>query len=143
MNINCQCSSDISVEKEELLGPAHVRAHSLAVISVQETKSWDDPSLELPKYVCYGSKFGLAMLLVSELFCTTRISWKFEERCKVIIFGTSLVEAVHAPDSSKSLETCEACVKHSFQASLKSCGKDVDVEPKTSTCQVIPLWIWE
>ena len=31
-------------------------------IFVQETTSWDVPSLELPGYVCYGSKFGFAMV---------------------------------------------------------------------------------
>ena len=43
-------------------------------------------------------------------FCTIKISWKFEERCTAILFGTTLVMAVHAPDSSKSLEMYEACI---------------------------------
>ena len=37
-------------------------------------------------------------------------SWKFEERCTAILFGTTLVMAVCAPDTSKSLEMYEACI---------------------------------
>ena len=37
-------------------------ANCLTIIFVQETTSWDVPSLELPGYVCYGSKFGFAMV---------------------------------------------------------------------------------
>ena len=68
------------------------------------------PSLELPGYVCYGSKFGFATLLVSEQFCAIWRSWNFEE-----VYSNSLWDhpgggSVCAPDSSKSLETYEACV---------------------------------
>ena len=30
--------------------------HTPAILSIQETKSWDVPNLELPGYVCYGSQ---------------------------------------------------------------------------------------
>ena len=42
-----------------------MHARAPAVVSIQETKSWDVPNLTLPGYVCYGSEFGLAALLVS------------------------------------------------------------------------------
>ena len=103
-------SSDISTIKEKLLGPAHACTHSPTILSIQETKSWDMPNLELPGYVCHGSKSGFATLLVSEQFGTITRSWKFEERCTAILFGTTLVMAVHAPGSSKSLEMYEACI---------------------------------
>ena len=70
-----------------------------------ETKSWDVPSLELPGYVCYGGKSVFTTLLVSEQFCTRdQGSLKFEERCTAILFGSTLVMAVYAPNSSKSFE---------------------------------------
>ena len=34
----------------------------------------------------------------------------FEERCTAILFGTTMVMAVYAPDSSKSLQMYEACI---------------------------------
>ena len=70
------------------------------------------PNLELPGYVCYGSKSGFATLLVSEHFRTIKRSWKFEERCTAILFGTTLVMVVYAPDSSKSLEMYETCTSN-------------------------------
>ena len=110
VNINRQRSLDISTIKEKSLGPAHTRTHTPAILSIQETKSWDVPNLELSGYVCYGSKSGFATLLVPKLFCTNKRSWKFEERCAPILFGTTMVMAVFAPDSSKSLETYEAFI---------------------------------
>ena len=56
VNINRQRSLDISTIKEKLLGPAHARTHTPAILSIQETKSWDVPNLDLSGYVCYGSK---------------------------------------------------------------------------------------
>ena len=64
VNIHRQRSSDISVIKEELLDHAHSCAHSLAILSIQEPKSWDVSNLELLEYVCYGSKSGFATLVV-------------------------------------------------------------------------------
>ena len=93
--------------KGKLLGDTDACTHNSALFSIQETKSWDVPNLEL---LCYVSKSGFATMLVSEQFCTMKRSWKFEERCTAILFGTTLVMAVYAPDSSKSLEMYEACI---------------------------------
>ena len=46
----------------------------------QQTKSWVVPNLELPGYVCYGSKSGFATWLVAEQFCTIKRSLKLK-RC--------------------------------------------------------------
>ena len=46
----------------------HACAHSLAVLSIQETKSWMSRIWNCLDYVCYGSKPGFATLLVSEQF---------------------------------------------------------------------------
>ena len=90
--------------------PAHARTHSPAILSTQETKSWDVPNLELLGYVCYGSKSGFTTLLVPKQFCTIRRSWKFDERCTAILFGSTEVTAVYAPDSRNSLEMYETCI---------------------------------
>ena len=42
--------------------------------------------------------------------CTIRRSWKFQERCTASLFGTTVVMAVHAPDSSNSLAMYETCI---------------------------------
>ena len=41
------------------------------------------------------------------VFCKIKRSWRFEERCTAVLFGTSLVMAVHAPDCGKDLEMYE------------------------------------
>ena len=89
VNISRQTSADIKVIKEKLLG-------------FQETKSWNVPNLELPGCVGCGSKLGFATLLVSKQFRTVKRSWKSEERCTAILFGTTMVMAVYAPDSKKN-----------------------------------------
>ena len=109
-NINRQRSLHISTMKEKLLGPPHARTHTPAILSIQETKSWDVPNLELSGYVCYGSKSSFATLLVPNSLCTITRTWKCEERFAAILFGTTMVMAVYAPDSSKSLEMYEACI---------------------------------
>ena len=58
VNINRQTSADIEVMKEKLLGFEHTHKCSPAILSVQETKSWDTPNLELKVFVCYGNKNG-------------------------------------------------------------------------------------
>ena len=110
VNINRQRSSDISVIGENFLGFARTCGHGPVILSIQETKSWDVPDLTLLGYVCYGSKFGFATLSVSDQCCTIRRSWKFEERCTAILFGTTVVMAAYALDSGKNTETHEACI---------------------------------
>ena len=110
VNINRECSSDISVIAEKLLELVRTRAHLLVIFSIQETRSWDVPNLELPGYVCFGSKFWLATLLVSEQFCKIRRSWRFEERCTAVLFGTTLVMAVYAPDCGNNLGVHETFI---------------------------------
>ena len=109
VNINRQRSSDISVIKEKLLGPARVHAHVPVIFSIQETKSWDVTNLKLLGYVCHVIKFGFATLLVSKQLGTTERSWRHEERCTAVLFGTTLMVA-YASDSSKSMGMYEAVI---------------------------------
>ena len=95
---------------EELLGLFRIHARVLVMFSVQEIKSWDVTSLELLEFVCYGSESGFATMLVSEQFCTIKRSRRHEERCTPILFGSTLVMAVYAPDSSEDVEVYDACV---------------------------------
>ena len=83
----------------------HVRVP--VIFSIQETKSCDVLDLKLLGYVCHGGKSGFATL---EQFCTIKTSWRHEERCTAILFGTTLVMTVYAPDSSKDMELYETCV---------------------------------
>ena len=103
-------SAEIKVIKEKLLGFDHTRKRIPTILSIHGTTSWEVPNLELPGFVCYGSKFGFATLLVSEQFCTVKRSWKSEERCTAILFGTTVVIVVYAPDSKKSLEMYQKCI---------------------------------
>ena len=56
------------------------------------------------------TKNGYASLLVSDKFSTIKRSWESEERCTAILFGTTMVMAVYAPDSKKILEMYEECI---------------------------------
>ena len=136
VHINRQRSLDISTMKKKTLQLAHACAHSLAILSIQEAKSWDVPSLELAGCVCYGGKSGFAT------FCTIERSWKFEERCTAI--SNSLRD--HPGDGSYTLQTqvkVWRCTRLVSQALLKFYEKDVGAELKTSTSQVISTWNWE
>ena len=44
-----------------------------------------------------------ATLSVSDEFCKIKRSWRFEQRCTEVLFETTLVMAVYAPDSSKGM----------------------------------------
>ena len=63
--------------------------------------------LELPGYVCYGSKFGLATLMVSEQFFKIKKSWRFKERCTAVLFGAVFGDGRYAPDCKKDFSACE------------------------------------
>ena len=92
-----------------------------AMYSIQKTKSWDVPNLTLPGYVCYGGKSGFETLLVSKQFFTIKRSWRHEERFTAILFGSTLVMAVYAPDSSKDVELYEACVSSALRILREGC----------------------
>ena len=141
VNFRRQTSADVEVikkKKKKLLGFDHTRKRPPAILSVQETKSWDIPKLELRDFMCYGNKHGYATLLVSGQFCALQRSWESEERCTAILFGTTMVMAVHAPDSKKSLEMYEECVS-SLVKILREGRKGV---PGTSTSQVTSVQRW-
>ena len=133
VNINRQQSLDISTIKE-ILGPADACTHSLAILSIQETESYDVPNLELPGYVWYGGKSGFATLMVSEQFCTIKRSWKFEERCAAILFVTTMVMAVYALGWR--------CMRPASRVSSEYFEQDAEAEPKTSTLQETTMWNW-
>ena len=110
VNNNRQTSDDIEVMKEKLLGFEHTRNGTPAILSVQETKSSDTFNLELKGWMSEGNKDGNASLLVSDKFSSIKTSWETEERCTAILFGTTMVMSVCAPDSKKSLEIYEECI---------------------------------
>ena len=83
---------------EKLLTLVCAHAHLLVIFSIQETRSWNVPALKVPGYVCYGSKFGLATLVVSDQFFKIKRSWRFEERCTAVLFGAVFVMTVDAQD---------------------------------------------
>ena len=89
--------------KKKLLGFEHTRNGTLAILSVQETKSWHTSNLELKEFMCYGDKNGCGSLLVSDNFSTFKRSWEIEERCAATLFGTTMVMSVYAPDLKKSV----------------------------------------
>ena len=70
------------------------------------------PELKLPRYVCYGSKFGLATLVVSDPIFKIKRSWRFEERCTAVFFGAVFVMTVCAPDCRKDLDEYETFIKN-------------------------------
>ena len=109
----------MSVFAGELLGPVRMHARVPTIFSIQETKSWDVPNLSLPGYVWYGSKSGFATLLVSDQFCTIKRAWRFEERCTAILFGTTRVMAVYAPDSGKDWSRTRPASPASSASSVK------------------------
>ena len=104
-----QCQSDISVIAEKMLGLDRMHAR-VPMFSIQRTKFLDVPNLTLLGYVCYGCKNGFATLLILKQFCTIKRSWRHEKRCTAILFGSTLVMAVYAPDSSKDMELYETRV---------------------------------
>ena len=85
------------------------------------------PNLELPGNVCHDSKPDFTKLLVSTQFCTNERSWKFEERCTAIIFGTTMVMTVYTPHLIVWIH-----LRLVSRVSLKYAG----VVPNTSTLQV-------
>ena len=70
------------------------------------------PNLKLPGYVCSGSKFGLATVVVSGHFFKIKRSWRSEERCTAVLFGAVFVMAVFVLDCHKDLDVYETFIKN-------------------------------
>ena len=104
---NRQTSNDIEVIKWYLLGLEHTRNGTPAILSVQETKSWDIPNMELKGFVCHGNKNGCASLLVSDKFSTIKRSWETEESCTAILFGTTRVMSVQEESGNVRRMHCQ------------------------------------
>ena len=77
-------------------------------------RSWNVPELKLPEYVCFGRKFGLAMLVVSDHFS------------KIRDIGGSKREMYSRSFRSRS----DDGRVRSLRMSPKSSGRDVEQEPK-------------
>ena len=63
------------------------------------------------EFAWFGCKFGLTTLVVSDRFCKIQRSWRSEESCTAVLFGTVRVMSVHAPDSGKDPEEYEKFTK--------------------------------
>ena len=64
VNVNRETSADV----DDILNKVTARVHTCSFFLLQEMRSWDVPNLKLHGYVCHGSKFGLAALVVSDRF---------------------------------------------------------------------------
>ena len=63
----------------------------------------------------YGSKVGLATLVVSDQLFRIRRSWRSEKRCTAFLFGSVFVMTVYAPDREKDLDVYETCIGNVIQ----------------------------
>ena len=88
VNVDRQCSSDISVITEKLLKSVRMHSRVPVIFSIPETRSWDAANLELSGYLCYGI-VGFGSVLQNEEIV--------EVRSTAVLFGTTLVMAVYAP----------------------------------------------
>ena len=61
-------------------------------------------------------------------------SWRHEERCTAILFGSTLVLTVYAPASSKDMDLYEACVPSSV--------KGAEEVQKSFTSLATSKWSW-
>ena len=62
------------------------------ILPLKETRSWDVDNLSMPGFVfVYGSKKGFHHALVSDRICNEQKSWKTEERCSAVLFGSVMV----------------------------------------------------
>ena len=110
VNINRQTSDDIEVIKEKLLGFEHTRNGTPATVFSRDQIVGHSQFLSSKVVVCHGNKNDYASLLVSDKFSTIKRSWETEERCTAILFGTTMVMSVYAPDSKKSPEMYGECI---------------------------------
>ena len=65
------------------------------------------------QFACFfhGRKIGLTTVVVSDRFCKVQRSWRSEERCTAVLFGSVFVMAVFAWDSGEDLEDYEKFIK--------------------------------
>ena len=54
---------------------------------------------------------ALSILVVPECFCEIERSWRSDERCTAVLFGSLMVMSVCAPDPRKDLVECEKFTK--------------------------------
>ena len=64
---------------------------------------------------CYGSKIGLATLVVSDQFFKITRPWRSEKRCTAFLIGSVFVMAVYAPDREKDLDVYETFIGNVIQ----------------------------
>ena len=58
--------------------------------------------------------------LVSKQFCTIKRSWRHEERCTAILFGSTLVMAVYASDAVRTWNCMRLVSPASLGSSVRS-----------------------
>ena len=100
-------SLDVVTRKEKLLGLAHAHIYTLF-----PSYPFKRPCPGMPNCLdtCIAAaNLGSQRCWFLNSFAFKR-SWKFEERCAAILFRTTTVMAVCAPDSDKSLEMYEAYI---------------------------------
>ena len=96
------------------------------------------PEPKLVGHVCYGSKMGLATLVVSDQFFKIKRSWRFEERCTAVLFGAFFYDSV----CSGLQERFWMYMRHSFGLSPTYHGSDVEEGPTISTSVATSMWSW-
>ena len=103
-NVDKHVSATVDLVVKRSLNPDFARAHLPVIFALQETRSWDVQNLS-PHRVCplSGSKPRPTTLVVPDRFGKTQRSWRSEERCIVVLFGSVMVMSVYAPDSGKDL----------------------------------------
>ena len=137
VNIHRQPSADISVIVEKLLRPARARTSACHFLY---PRNGNVPKLKLPGYVCYGSKSGLATLMVSDWFFKIERSWRSEERCTAVLFGDVFVMAVYALDCKKDMDVYETFL---FSVTKLYNGKDVEQELNNSILPATSMFNWD
>ena len=131
MNSDLQCSSDISVIAEKLLGPVRMRARVPVLFSIQETRSWDVPNLELPGYVCVMvTNLGSPRCWFRNSYATLRA--RASSKRDVQRFS---LEPLWWPFTLQTAGRTWRYVKHSVRVSRRCCGMDVVAVPENSTLQ--------
>ena len=107
-NVYGDSSANVDQIVKMLLSPEFARAHFAFDFALQETRSWYVLNLSLP--FCFFFKVTTPRCF--RPFCKIQRSWRSEERCTAVLFGSVFVMAVYyAPDSGKDLEEYEKFIK--------------------------------